>query len=527
MSGLGWSALIKNFSHIVPRNSKLRYVVLDFETTGLSKSDEIIEIGMVKCSGEEEVDTLSILVNPGIPLSPSITKITGISDVDLRDAPRLKDVISHVRNFIGGDVVVAYNAPFDVRFLRSAYRKYEISDEIRYIDVLPLVKALFPEMTNYKLETMIDHCSIATCQTHRALDDARCTHRLFELCLSRMQELPPDNRAILLIEKNKQPKKVDTVKLSDIKPKNDNMDPSHPMYGKTIVFTGTLSIDRRTAMQMAVDVGAVLKSNVSSNTNYLVIGSQDPDLVGEDGLSAKQERAQELNQTGKGHITIMPESEFLALIQGESMEAEEEEDLTLTADRNEQFTMPGFEVPSAKEQTVYQQIQPVLQDTVSAMGGDPAKIYFKPLTNYSSVYFDTILAFRIRIRGNSNFLEVPSSSKDTVAALIPVERQRVSGDFWRIQLDAAEMVQSAEVFAAVMRDAVNRTPKEWDCCSRYMACSDAGKCVHPDPSFALVCGYRRILESGRIFYGVNQNVSQDIFPNPQALADLAVSESDT
>ena len=173
---------------------------------------------------------------------------------------------------------------------------------------------------------------------------------------------------------------------------------------------------------------------------------------------------------------------------------------------NEQFTMPGFEKPSAKEQAVYEAIEPALKAAATAMGGAPEKIRFQALTNYSSVYFDTILSFRIRIRGSAHFVEVPLSSRATVSGLAPMEHQKSVGDFWRVRLTAKEMVQQGAVFGAVLRDAINRTPKEWDCCSRYLECSDARKCVHPDPSFALACGYRKILASGKIYYGGNRNI---------------------
>ena len=173
---------------------------------------------------------------------------------------------------------------------------------------------------------------------------------------------------------------------------------------------------------------------------------------------------------------------------------------------NEQFTMPGFEEPSAKEQEVYEAVEPALQDAAAAMGGDPDKILFKPLANYSSVYFDSILALRIRIRGNAHFVEVPLSSRGTVSGLAPLEQQKSVGDFWRVSVSAAEMVQHKAICGAVVQDAINRMPTEWDCCSRYLECSDAKKCVHPDPSMALVCGYRKILSSGRIYYGANRNI---------------------
>nr|DAL91802.1 MAG TPA: hypothetical protein [Caudoviricetes sp.] len=48
--------------------------------------------------------------------------------------------------------------------------------------------------------------------------------------------------------------------------------------------------------------------------------------------------------------------------------------------------------------------------------------------------------------------------------------------------------------------------KDFSCCSRYMECSDAKICIHPDKNAALGCYYRRVLHSGRVFYGKNRNI---------------------
>ena len=331
MVGLSWQAVIQAYTQSVPKNARLKYVVLDFETTGLSSSkDKIIEVGMVKCVGKEEIDTFSTFVDPETPLSPQITQITGITDAQLQNAPKIEDIAQQMYDFIGDHLIVAHNASFDIGFLRAAYRKNGITAPLRFVDTLSLSKVLFPEMENHKLCTLVDHFSIAACQTHRALDDARCAHQLFEICLSSMEKLPPSERAIFSIEKARPLKKEANIKLSDIQPTNTDMDPTHPLYGKTIVFTGELSMERRTAMQMAADVGAILKNNISRNTNYLVVGRQDPDLVGEDGMSTKQETALELNRSGKGHVNVIQEAEFLALLKKEPpAPAEEEKELTL------------------------------------------------------------------------------------------------------------------------------------------------------------------------------------------------------
>ena len=86
------------------------------------------------------------------------------------------------------------------------------------------------------------------------------------------------------------------------------------------MFTGELHISRAEAMQLAVDVGAKVTSSVSKKTDYVVVGKQDLALVGEDGMSTKEERAHALNSEGVANIQIIGEAEFLALIhQGETV----------------------------------------------------------------------------------------------------------------------------------------------------------------------------------------------------------------
>lgn len=67
-------------------------------------------------------------------------------------------------------------------------------------------------------------------------------------------------------------------------------------------------------MQLAVNVGAIVKTSVTSKTSYLVVGDQDLMRVGDDGLSTKHEKAIALNASGKANIQIIPESEFLKMV---------------------------------------------------------------------------------------------------------------------------------------------------------------------------------------------------------------------
>ena len=171
-----------------------------------------------------------------------------------------------------------------------------------------------------------------------------------------------------------------------------------------------------------------------------------------------------------------------------------------------QIYILGFEPPHEKERDVYEKMLPILREATESAGGDGDALTIKHGKNYSSIWFGSILAFRLCLR-KSSYIEVPGDLKERIAsAFISSKEKLVSGNFWRVYCDATNIINSAPALSEVMKATVDCTPKEWDCCSRYMECSDAQTCIHPDKKVALACGYRRILNTGKVFYGKNRNV---------------------
>ncbi len=117
----------------------------------------------------------------------------------------------------------------------------------------------------------------------------------------------------------------DDSKSSIIKPKrnyknlcvleeNKQIDPSHPFYGKTFVFTGALqAMIRSEAHKLVFNKGGFCGTSISSSTNYLVMGVQDLHKVGEDGKSSKVEKAEKLLSKGV-EIELMNEDDFLRML---------------------------------------------------------------------------------------------------------------------------------------------------------------------------------------------------------------------
>ncbi|MGC4896895.1 DEDD exonuclease domain-containing protein [Micromonospora sp. DT31] len=155
------------------------FVVVDLETTGgAPDGGGITEIGAVKVRGGEELGVLATLVNPGVPIPPFITVLTGITQAMLLPAPPIEQVLPSFLEFITDAVLVAHNAPYDVGFLKAACARHGYHwPNPRVLDTAALARRVLTrdEVPNRKLGTLAAYFRTATQPTHRALDDAKAT----------------------------------------------------------------------------------------------------------------------------------------------------------------------------------------------------------------------------------------------------------------------------------------------------------------------------------------------------------------
>ncbi len=165
------------------------FVVFDTETTGLSPlNEEIIEIGAVKIKAGDVVDRFSSLVKCSKDVPYHITKLTGITNDMVKNAPPLEKVMNEFRDFCEGSVLVAHNAKFDMGFVNKSCAHLGIKINRSVLDTLLLARALFPNMKNYKLSTLCKYFNIRLVNHHRAVDDAEATAKLFIRMLNAVQD---------------------------------------------------------------------------------------------------------------------------------------------------------------------------------------------------------------------------------------------------------------------------------------------------------------------------------------------------
>jgi len=163
----------------VPLLHNADFVVVDLETTGwLDDAASITEIGAVRFGSGRPMTEFSALVNPGGPIPPDITALTGITDAMVRDAPPIEVVLPGLLEFAAGSVLAAHNAPFDVGFLTAACRGCGISwPPCAVIDTAMLARLVLgpDDVPDHKLATLSGHFATQTGPCHRALDDAKAT----------------------------------------------------------------------------------------------------------------------------------------------------------------------------------------------------------------------------------------------------------------------------------------------------------------------------------------------------------------
>ena len=161
--------------------SETPLIVFDLETTGLSAATErITEIGAVRLEKGVQTGVFSQYVNPGKPIPPRITELTGITDEMVADAPGEEEALRRFYEFAENGILIAHNANFDVSFLRQAAIRSGMPFSFTSLDTLPIARKLYPELKKFTLDSVAKHLKLGEFNHHRASDDAGILARIWE-----------------------------------------------------------------------------------------------------------------------------------------------------------------------------------------------------------------------------------------------------------------------------------------------------------------------------------------------------------
>ena len=159
-----------------------RFVVLDFETTGLSPTlgARVIEVSAREIIDGRAGQEFSTLVDPGLRVPAEVTHITGITTAMLSGAPKSSAVMRELADFIAASPVVAHNAGFDRKFLEHEAQDFLDGRQVRTLCTLLLARRVFPGRASYRLGNIVREVGInVPGQLHRASADTWVTTRLF------------------------------------------------------------------------------------------------------------------------------------------------------------------------------------------------------------------------------------------------------------------------------------------------------------------------------------------------------------
>jgi DNA polymerase-3 subunit epsilon len=175
-----WEALDDRYGQLPLEEAEFR--VLDLEVTGSDpEQNAIIDVAVFAVRGDDVRVLLSTLVDPQIPIPPSIQRLTGIGDEMVRGAPLFLDVLPQLLDVLDDCVFVAHNAAFDYHFLK---RTIERSTHARFtaphICTVKLSQRLLdPQNGSRKLHNLARDLGIPLENRHRAYDDALATACIF------------------------------------------------------------------------------------------------------------------------------------------------------------------------------------------------------------------------------------------------------------------------------------------------------------------------------------------------------------
>jgi DNA polymerase III subunit epsilon len=164
----------------------MSYAIIDIETTGTNaQKDKITEIAVYIHDGEKVVNEFVSLINPECRIPPFISRLTGISDEMVEEAPKFYEVAKEIVQLTEGTTFVAHNAPFDYGFLKQEFKSLGFNFTRNYLCTVRLSRKILPGFRSYSLGNLCTSLGINVQNRHRAGGDALATVKLFELLLSK------------------------------------------------------------------------------------------------------------------------------------------------------------------------------------------------------------------------------------------------------------------------------------------------------------------------------------------------------
>jgi len=305
----------------------MEFVAIDFETANETRASAC-EVSLVRFVDGKPTESLTSFVYQDYFNGFNVS-LHGIDEETVEGAPLFWELWPDLRAFIGDSPLLAHNAGFDMSVLFRSLEGRPVGAEISYFCSLVLSRRML-DLTYFGLPGVTEHLGVRYPMEHRAESDAKAAGevgwRLLQLgnsesfinlakSLKVTSGLLTDagalgssyrghHNALTKAEKEQILKQVPETELYE--------DPD--FAGKKIVFTGTmLSMTRLQAELAVMKAGGLPTNGVTSKTNLLVFGYQDPRFLKGKALSSKRAKAGLLRSAGSD-IEVVDELQFLEML---------------------------------------------------------------------------------------------------------------------------------------------------------------------------------------------------------------------
>ncbi len=281
----------------------MNFIAIDVETAN-SNFASICQIGIAEFRNGALYDSWESLVDPEDYFDEMNICIHGIDERSVQGAPKWQAIYELLTPRLQDKIVVSHT-PFDRVALSRANEKIGLPPHsCAWLDTARVVRRTWPAFAQkgYGLANVANHLNIQF-QHHNAKEDARASG---EILLRAITEtgLTVDQ----WIERTTKP--IDPLYTARI---SRNGNPEGPLFGELLVFTGTLSMPRREAADLAATAGCEVGSGVTKHTTVLVVGDLDISNLPNHDKSSKHRKAEELMARGQC-IRIIGESDFRRLL---------------------------------------------------------------------------------------------------------------------------------------------------------------------------------------------------------------------
>lgn len=287
-------------AHRVPMGS-FRFIALDVETA-CSDAASICQIGLACVQPDNQIQTFSMLVNPGTRFDPFNIQLHGIGPDHVADAPRFPDALSLLLPLLTTHHLVQHSN-FDKQAMNAACGFCGLpTPDLRWSDSVIIARRAWPELKGNGGHGLANLKRTLNLQFHHhdAGEDARAA-AMVVLHAEAHLSMPFEHLIIPASKARFTAKQTRTGNANGV------------MAGCTVVFTGNLGMSREAAADLAASAGMNVKAGVTKQTTHLVVGDQDLSVLAGHTKSSKHRKAEGMRDAGH-QIKIMGESAFKTLV---------------------------------------------------------------------------------------------------------------------------------------------------------------------------------------------------------------------